>query len=111
MNCYICQDICNEKNTKCKCNGYIAHIHNKCLYEMIEKTNNNICYFCDSEYEIPSNIKLKIKILNLYNNYLNNYKFRGLLFFIIFFFNIFYYADYHISKEIYYQVIAETDII
>lgn len=111
MNCYICQDVCLEENKKCNCDGYISYIHDECLCQMIIKTNNNICYFCDSEYKISKYLTYKINISNFYNNYLINNNIGILIFFMIFFIYSFFNVDLHISKEIYNQVLIETDII
>ena len=111
MNCYICQDLCYEKNIKCKCDGYIAYIHDKCLYEMIEKTNNNVCYFCDTEYDIPKSMKVKIRISRFYNNYIISNKIKILIIISLILISLIFNIDINITKEVYYEVLADTEII
>ncbi len=108
MNCYICQDICLVKSKKCNCDGYISYTHDKCLYEMILKTNNKMCYFCDTEFKISNFLLFKLYISNLLKN---NYLLKILFRFVIFFYFIFYNVDIHLPKEIYYEALIESEFI
>ena len=112
MICYICQDTCSDYKKKCNCEGYISYIHEECLLEMIYKTNNYNCYFCDSEYKLNLKNTTKINLIKIKDKYFGNFKLNILLFLTMF---LFYLCinDIRINfyEEIYYEMLIDSEII
>ena len=59
--CYICLDVCSEKQSFCKCIN--SRCHQKCIEKWAIVSGKSTCSVCLSEYQIPLTTKNLVRFL------------------------------------------------